>query len=160
DLERYLFDNVAPAFRTDGQLSALDVLWIANWKAPRARVYVARRLCKLGMGDIEAGAAIVAAAAGSKRDPEARFRAMMGDCGFALPMGSAILTVLDESTFSVYDRRVCDELGAFHNLINITNVDRLWTNYLQYLERVRGAAPRHLSLRDADRWLWAKSAVG
>jgi hypothetical protein len=160
DLEGYLFQTLGPRFRAEGRLTAFDVLCIANWKAPRARTYVARRLCNLGAGNIEAGAAKLAAATQPGRPAEDRFHAVLSECGLALPMGSAILTVLDDATFSVYDRRVCDELGRFHDLPNITNAARLWPRFLDYMAAVRAEAPAHLTLRDCDRWLWARSAVG
>ena len=37
----------------------------------------------------------------------------MDEWGFRLPMGSAILTVCFPASFSVYDTRVCDQLGDF-----------------------------------------------
>jgi hypothetical protein len=72
--EQYLFETVAPAYRRSGALTVFDVLAIANWKAPRARTYVHRRLCHIGSGDAAAGARRLAMAADSTRSAQARFR--------------------------------------------------------------------------------------
>ncbi len=72
-------------------------------------------------------------------------------------MASAILTVLYPDEFSVYDVRVCGELGGFSELSNITKFERLWPRYLEFLQAVERAAPEGLTLRDKDRYLWGKS---
>lgn len=94
--------------------------------------------------------------AGDARD---RLHILMKGWGFYLPMASSILSVLWPDDFSVYDVRVCGQLRRFHKLGNKTDFDRIWSGYQEYLEAVRSAAPSGLSLRDADRFLWGKSAA-
>ena len=84
----------------------------------------------------------------------------MQEYGFLLPMATAILTVLWPDEFTVYDIRVCDSLNRFHELGNLTKFDRIWAGYGNFVDGVRDAAPANLSLRDKDRYLWAKSAMG
>jgi hypothetical protein len=79
------------------------------------------------------------------------------DSGFYLPMASAILTVLYPNEFSIYDVRVCGELGAFSELGNITRFEKLWPRYSEFLQAVEKSAPPGLPLRDKDRYLWGKS---
>ena len=79
--------------------------------------------------------------------------------GFLLPTASAILTVLYPDTFTVYDTRVCQVLGDFGRLINMTWSVELWREYQRFVAAVRegavrAAAPLGCSLRYCDRWLW------
>ena len=74
-------------------------------------------------------------------------------------MATAILTVLYPEEFTVYDVRACDALGDFHNIRNRTNPVRIWEGYKEFREAVRKETPSYLSLRDKDRWLWAKAVV-
>jgi hypothetical protein len=161
NLEEYLFTGVATRFRENGSLNAFDVLAIATWKAVRARTYVARRLCTLGNGHIEAGAITLASAGSLQKDPKDRFKAVIVELGFGLPMGTAILTVLDQESFSVYDVRVCEELKTdrFRTLVNKTSLESLWSGYLEYVAAVRAACPSGLSLRNCDRYLWARNVT-
>jgi hypothetical protein len=93
----------------------------------RTRTYIARRLCTLGNGDIEAGAITLASAGSLQKGPKDRFKAVNVELGFGLPMGTAILTVLDQESFSVYHVRVCEELKTdrFRTLVNKTSLESL-----------------------------------
>jgi hypothetical protein len=77
--------------------------------------------------------------------------------GFRLPTTSAVLTVLYPDDFTVYDDRVCKQLGKFQDLVNRTNIDRLWAGYLDFKQAVERAADAELSLRNKDRVLFGKS---
>jgi hypothetical protein len=81
----------------------------------------------------------------------------MKDWGFRLPTASAILTVLYPNDFTVYDSRVCGELGAFEELADRQYSDSLWADYQRFLNKVNAAVPGSLSLRDKDRYLWGRS---
>ena len=100
--------------------------------------------------------AFTGALASARTDAE-RFRVVMDEWGFRLPMGSAVLTVCFPASFSVYDTRVCDQLGDFAALVNITRLESLWMGYQKFVQAVRGAAPAGLSLRECDLWLWGRS---
>ena len=73
-------------------------------------------------------------------------------------MDSAILAMLYPDDFTVYDVRVCDTLGGFHNLGNRVNFENLWQGYQAFTRAVKESTPKELtSLRDKDRYLWGKS---
>jgi hypothetical protein len=73
-------------------------------------------------------------------------------------MASAILATLYPDDFTVYDYRVCDLLGGFHNLAAQSKFDNVWRGYELFRDQVRQSTPADLSLRDKDRYLWGKSA--
>jgi hypothetical protein len=156
-LEHYLFDVVGPLFRQDGRLDAFDFFCIVIWKANRAKSRIAKRLLATGAGDLEEAVERLTEGIAARPEPEEKLRYLLGDWGFQLPMASAILTVLDPNEFTIYDVRVCDSLGAFHILANVSQFDRVWQGYGEFLRRVREMSPSDLSLRDADRYLWGKS---
>lgn len=85
----------------------------------------------------------------------------MVNCGFRLPMASAILTVLFPDSFTVYDVRVCDVIHErgfnFHSLTGRKFSEGLWDDYMAYINAVSATAPKEYSLRDKDRFLWGKS---
>lgn len=74
-------------------------------------------------------------------------------------MASSILSVLWPDEFTIYDVRVCGELNDFQNVGNLTRFDKLWPRYDAYRAAVRATAPKGLSLRNADRFLWGRSAA-
>ena len=131
---------------------------IVIWKANRAKAYVARRLLDR-YGDLERAAQQLSEAVWQAPDDEARLAVLMGQGGFALPMASAILTVLYPDRFTVYDRRVCDALGDFHRLAAIRTSQRVWKGYEAYRHAVEQATPVGLSLRDKDRYLFGRSVA-
>lgn len=160
DLETYLWEDVHRRFHVDGGIGAFDFFSIVVWKANRAKSKVAKKLLQTdpkGRTELEP---IVRDLTGGLHDASAakdRLHILMKGWGFYLPMASSILSVLWPDDFSVYDVRVCGQLGCFHKLGNKTDFDRIWTGYHEYLEAVRCAVPSGLSLRDADRFLWGRS---
>jgi len=159
DLERYLFEDVRSAFHRDGDLSAFDFFSIVIWKANRAKSKIAKRLMTRG-DDLDSVVRELASELHNAPTGRDRLRILMQEYGFLLPMATAILTVLWPDEFTVYDIRVCDSLDRFHELGNLTRFDRIWAGYSIFVDGVRDAAPPDLSLRDKDRYLWAKSAMG
>ena len=65
--------------------------------------------------------------------------------------------MLYPETFTVYDVRVCKELGDFDRLAD--KRDGLWLEYQRFVCAVRAAVeqPPNLSLRDCDRTLWGRN---
>jgi hypothetical protein len=158
-LENYLFGTVGPTFRNTGDLSAFDLFVIVIWKANRSKSKIAKRLLKQSISkqeDLDAVVGRLAKQLYQAADPKERLRILLEDWGFLLPMASAILTVLYPDDFTVYDVRVCSELGDFERLANRT-FEPLWAGYQDFVAAVRHATPDGLSLRNCDRWLWAKS---
>ncbi|HUF28728.1 MAG TPA: hypothetical protein VMM18_17235 [Gemmatimonadaceae bacterium] len=157
DEERYLFDSVGPRFRQEGSLGAYDLFAIVRWKANRAITRVALRISHVADGDLETAARELTRDLASAHSPRERFVLMSEKWGLRLPMASAILAVLYPEQFTVYDIRVCSALNAFHGIGNLSKPDVRWGRYQEYITAVNRAAPASLSLRDKDRWLWARS---
>jgi len=158
DDERYLFETVRERFRSSGRLDAFDLFSIIIWKANRAKTKIARRLLKRYQ-TLDAASESFTKALAAAQTPEARFVVALKDWEFYLPMASAILTVLWPEDFTVYDIRVCDELQALHKVGNSSKTEKVWAGYKEYCDAVRKKVPGEMSLRDKDRYLWAKSAA-
>ncbi len=155
-LEQYLFEDVANRYRLTHTISAFDFFCIVIWKANRAKSKIAKKLLEKGFDTLELAVETLCREIAEAENPKAQLKVLIKDWKFSLPMASAILTVLDEENFTVYDVRVCDQLGSFHSTRNRT-FEKLWIEYQQYVSSVRQAAPAQLTLRDKDRWLWGKS---
>lgn len=158
DLERYLFDVVGPRFRAAGSLGAFDLISIVIWKANRAKTRFVRRLMKQDR-DLERACRLLTQALHAAPARRERLRILVEDWGLRLPVASSILAVLWPEEFTVYDVRVCGQLGRFGALADRTQFEALWRGYEDYVVAVGEEAPPGLSLRDKDRWLWGKSAT-
>jgi len=156
DLECYLFTEVGPRFAKTGDIYPADFYMIIIWKANRAKTRVRDRLNR-HEGGFAATVKTMAASLTASADPMRRLEVLMKEWHFYLPMATAILTVLYPTDFSVYDIRVCEQLGAFKKLAHRRFSDGLWNDYQKFLNAVNAAAPEGLSLRDKDRYLWGRS---
>lgn len=136
-------------------------LSIVVWKANRAKSKVAKRLMARATRreSLDAVTKRLTKALYDCPDDENRLRVLMFEWRFRLPMASAILTVCWPDRFTVYDVRVCEQLGAHSELLYVMRPDRRWAGYCRYVEAVRQASPPGLSLRDCDRYLWGRSAA-
>ena len=158
DLEEYLFSKVHPTFHADGCLNAFDFLLIVRWKSNRRKDRIIARLCESGDGDLDKGARCLTRQVHQGSNHDERLGILMGP-GIGLAMATAILTVLYPEDYTVYDQRVCNALRGFRNIGNRTTPARILEGYKEFREAVRENTPGHLSLRDKDRWLWAKNWV-
>jgi hypothetical protein len=147
DLENYVLTDVRDNFDRDGQLTAFDFFCIVVWKANRAKTKIAQRLIKYNP-DIEQSVKELTGKIFSAADDKQKLKVLIDDYEFRLPMSSAILSLLYPDNFTIYDVRVCD---------NITNFEKLWLGYKDYIDSVKKYEPQNLSLRDKDRFLWGKS---
>ena len=162
DLERYLWEDVHQRFHQEGSIGAFDFFSIVIWKANRAKSHIARRLLKTdphGRNELEPIVRELTASLHKAPDAKERLRILMKDWGFYLPMASSILSVFWQDEFSVYDVRVCEQLGRFKKLGNKTDIETIWAGYREYLDAVQSASLSGLSLRDKDRYLWGKSVA-
>lgn len=157
-LEPYLLDVVGNHFRKTGELSPEDFWLILIWKANRAKNHQRRRLERDSRTFGEAVKAIADQLHHAKTAQD-RLQALMATWGMRLPTASAILTVLYPDEFTVYDIRVCDQIGTFHSLAHRTYSAALWADYDRFREAVRSATPMHLTLRQKDHYLWGKSLM-
>lgn len=154
-LESYLFDTVSLRFAKQGYLTAFDFFCIVIWKANRAKSKIARKLQKVDK-DLDRAVGVLTYGLAQQSNGKDRLR-VLWEAGFDLPMASAILTVLYPDEFTMYDQRVCDMLGRFHNLKNLTSFENLWRGYQEFKREVEVSCPEELTLRDKDRYLWGKS---
>jgi hypothetical protein len=154
NLEGYLFGEVRERFRSSGVIEPVDLFMIFIWKSNRAKTKVRDRLKKFA-GDFSTAAKRIAKVLSAESDNEKRLHFLLLECGLRLPMATAILTVLFPEEFTVYDIRVCGELGIadFSSLSR----EKIWPKYQEYIAAVRAVAPPHFSLRDADRFLFGRS---
>lgn len=159
NLEQYLFEEVGPQYRKTATLSVFDFFCIIIWKANRAKSKIAKKLITHAeqYPNLEVAVNALARQIADAVEPRERLKVLFSGWGFRLPMASAILTVLYPEDFTVYDIRVCQEIGDFANLQNRTNFDSLWNGYASFLKAVKTHAPSNFELRDKDRWLWGKS---
>ena len=72
-------------------------------------------------------------------------------------MTSAILTVLFPDDFTVYDKRVCSQMGDFEWIYSRTKFETVWEGYCEFVAAVRVAVPEDMPLRDKDRYLFGLS---
>jgi hypothetical protein len=154
-LERYLFDEVGPRFRSSGTIDPVDLFMIFVWKSNRAKTRVRDNLKNRANGSFTDAASKIASALSRAKDQKERLGVLMRDWGLRLPMASAILTVLYPDDFTVYDVRVCSMLQIACKDMPFS--DRCWEEYDSYKSALCKNTPPELSLRDKDRYLWGKS---
>jgi hypothetical protein len=161
DLERYLFDVVRANFERDGKLNAFDFFCIIVWKANRAKSKIAKKLLEKDGHRRKDLDAIVGDMTKSLADTDAekeKMRILIEKWGIRLPIASAILSVLWPDKFTVYDVRVCEQLGGDYKTIpDKARFEDLWNRYNRYVEAVQNKVSEVPILRDKDRILWAKS---
>ncbi len=158
NLEKYLLTEVKDNFNRNGFLTAEDFFCIIIWKANRSKSKIRTKLQKLfRTKDNDEAVKKLTQAVFHAQAPKEKLKYLMMECGFRLPMASAILTVLYPEEFTVYDVRVCGILKGFQDLQNKTKFERIWNGYLEFKNAVINAATEESNLRDKDRLLWGKS---
>lgn len=155
-LEQYLFEDVKDNFKKRGYLTAGEFFCIIIWKANRSKTKIKKRVKRFDR-DLDKAIRKITSELYNKGNQKERLKYLMSQCGFRLPMASAILTVLYPEDFTVYDVRVCDMLKDFYRLQNKTNFDKIWEGYQVFKNAVTNVVPEEASLRDKDRCLWGKS---
>ncbi len=161
DLELYLFEEVSPRFYRQGFIEAFDFFSIIIWKANRAKSLIAKKLLRAGAPEksLDIVCRRLSCAIHDASSDEERFLLLFNaPWNFALPMASAILTVLYPDTFTVYDYRVCDELAdpEYQRLANYSNPHKIWEGYSRFLAAVESSSSAP-GLRNKDRFLIGRS---
>jgi hypothetical protein len=161
DLEKYLFDVVRANFERDGRLSAFDFFCIIIWKANRAKSKIAKKLLEKDgqrRTDLDAIVGDMTKSLAETDSEKEKMRILIEKWGFRLPIASAVLSVLWPDKFTIYDVRVCEQLGGDYKTIkDKARFEDLWNKYNRYIEAVQNIVPEVAILRDKDRVLWAKS---
>lgn len=156
-LESYLLDEVRPRFLEQGYLTAFDFFCIVIWKANRSKSKIARMLLNNPhVKNLDQAVKVITEGLARQSSGKERLRCLW-EMEFQLPMASAILTILYPDEFTVYDIRVCNQLGDFHKVKTSKSFKELWSGYEDFRRKVKASAPSDLTLRDKDRYLWGKS---
>jgi hypothetical protein len=157
DLEKYLFSEVGPQFQKSGKLNHTDLFLVFIWKANRAKTRMREKLkAKTSTRRFQDAATEIATGLSNAASSKDRLAYLMSTWGMRLPMASAVLSVLYPDDFTVYDVRVCEILDRTCRDYSSFS-EECWQEYLSYKRAVEESAPKELSLRDKDRYLWAKS---
>lgn len=156
NVETNLFPNVERRFRETGNLDAIDLWAILTWKANRSKNFHLKRLLEDGETLLQV-APRIAGGLCSARSPKDRLKSLMDDWGFKLPTATAVLSVLYPADFTIYDYRVCDVLGAFHELKGRKYSPKLWMEYERFKLAASARVPHANSWREVDHYLWGHS---
>ena len=163
ELEHYLFLTVHERFQQEGYLRAFDFFSIVRWKSNRPKGAIRNDLRKERGPDLDEAVKSLTREIHEAEGHENRLKILLDVDGIGLPMASAILTVLYPDDFTVYDTRVCRQLGRFSNLggRSTPEICEGYGKFRQAVreEAVRKGAPESLGLRDMDRWLWTVDVV-
>ena len=139
DAERYLLEDVGTHFREVGTLDPADFYMLFIWKANRAKNNHRDRL-KRKAGTFQEAVSQIASALYTTSQQRERLRILMMDWGFKLPTATAILAILYPVEFTVYDERVCKELGIPCRP-DQSHSDVLWADYEKFRQSVIDATP-------------------
>ena len=158
DLETYLFRTVHGRFRDEGHICSFDFFSIIHWKGSFQRGNNGEKIAD-GLRNKYGNLLSEAVRELTRRihqadDDSSRLDLLIKLPGICLATATAILTVFYPKRFTVYDRRVTNQLRRKE--ITTTKPDLRWKEYQAYREAVRDTAPSGLEIRDADRYLWAK----
>jgi hypothetical protein len=154
DDEEYLLE-VGRRFRKTGNIDAADFYMLLIWKANRAKNYHRDRL-KHKSGSFQAAVSDIASEIFTNTERKVRLQILMEKWVFALPTATAILALLYPDDFTVYDWRVCGEVGrTYKPWLGFSA--KLWNEYEQFIEAVIDETPQGLTLRDRDRFLIGRS---
>ncbi len=155
--ERYLLDEVGPRFREIGALEPADFYTLLIWKAERAKNHHKKRLTKIA-GSFENAVHQIASGLHENTNHKHRLEVLLNKWRFSLPTASATLTILYPDAFTVFDWRVCEEVGLdYEPWCTRYFSEALWSHYETFKQAVINQTPAQLSLRDKDRFLIGRS---
>ena len=170
-LEKDFFPEIYNFFHKEKCLTSEHFFSIITWKSIRPRERIKRGLLVNGES-LDEAVRVLTKRIYEAPSKEEKLGVLIGDgnnkkqVGFRLAMASAILAVLYPRDFTVYDFRVRSQLVNPKNdtleYPDITGYKKVIKKYLyeyipQVLQEGRSLAKNpKLSLRDCDRFLWAK----
>lgn len=155
NLEKYIFNNLSRKFHKKGYLNSFEFFCIIIWKSNRSKSYIYKNLKKNDKRDIDKICKDLTSKLKKSSKNEEKIKLLL-DKGFKLPIASAILTVLYPKTFTIYDKRVCEN-SRLKRYLKIKNKKLLVKDYFKFLEDVKKMVPCKKNLRDKDKFLWGKS---
>lgn len=158
DSEGYLLNKVGVTFRETGRLEPIDFMTMLIWKAERAKNYHKKRMAELGKCTFAEAVEQIASGIHESATPKERLKYLMEKWWFQLPTATAILTLLYPEDFTVFDWRVCKEVGVnYPSWSSKSFSDALWEYYISFKKAVEETGPQLLSLRDKDRFFIGRS---
>ena len=156
DLESYLLNSVQHRFADKGYLFAFDLFCIVVWNASESKQAVARKLRAQGFSNLDAASCVLTRELSQKPNGRERLRCLWGKWGLGLPLASAMLSVLYPDEFAPYHARVCQALGRFRDLAELTDFEQLWQGCLEFKQALQDSTPPGLSLWDKQQYLCGK----
>lgn len=129
----------------EGDYSRSNLQEIVNWKSERRKALIADN----SDGEIRDALTLALLA----KEPRSALAVLMGLSGVALPMASAILTAIDQDTYTIADYRAMEALGEPD--ADYYNLNMYLHDYLPMCRRL--AAEAGVSLRTLDKALWTWS---
>lgn len=145
-LNKYLFTEVNKNFKKRGYLTVAEFFCIVIWKSNRTKGRVKRQLSK--GANLEKAVFKITNSLYKANNNLDRLRILVEEWSFRLPMFTAILTVLYEEEFSVFDFRVREQLHIEDFSGRRNQVERY---FYDFLPRVKKAG-RGKTLRDKDKY--------
>ena len=157
DLESYVFTDVHNRFHADRSLGAFDVFCIVIWKANRAKSKMAARLMERGHHTIEAACWALTSEIAKAGNDEARFMVLRVTGGSDSPWHQRCSPCSTRMRSPYTTTGPATRIGGFHYIADRAKPESVWNGYTEFMDAVKKAAPPHLSLRDKDRYLWARA---
>ncbi|MCO5267023.1 MAG: hypothetical protein M9948_14255 [Lentimicrobium sp.] len=161
DLENYINTEVRPLFHDQGFIEAFDFFCIVIWKANRAKSKIARRFDDKPTADtredLDGKIKYLTQLIFKSVSDKERLEILIKNYGFRLPIASAILSFLYPDNFTIYDYRVCEVFPDFIPLGNLSDIDKIWPRYLEFIEAVKSIEEQEYTLQEKDRMLWGYS---
>lgn len=110
--DTYIFEVISTRFKNQGFLNAYDFFFIIIWKVNRAKSKIAKLLLKhSGTTNLDEAVISLTSSISKAANHKERLRLVMKEWKIPLSTSTAILTALYPGYFTVYDVRVCEELG-------------------------------------------------
>jgi len=154
-LEKYLEEEVRPAFKKNKHLTVEQFFAIIIWKRNASKTHIKERI--LNGQPVSMLPKIIEKITRSIYNAPTKEKKLQvildSSIGIRLSIASAILTILYPDDFSVYDYRV---RGKDKDISSFPTEKLISVYFGEYISKVKNSEP-HLSLRDCDRALWAKS---
>lgn len=151
-LENYLFNEIKINFHKRGYLIPKEFFCIVIWKANRAKSKIKSKILEK-RGGLDSNIKKITGQIHKTRNNEEKLRILLKEWNFALPMATAILTVLYPNNFSIYDIRIRSQLDMKDFSGRKDEIKKYFNEFLPKVRKI-GCGK---DLRNKDRYLWGKS---
>jgi len=149
-LEDYLFKTVNKNFHENKYLTSEEFLAIIIWKRNASKTKVVE-----GVNTSDKSIRVITSKIYESPSREMKLEILLGIKNIGIAIASAILTVLYDQEFTVFDARARNSLQAIGVQIK-GSPDNKPEDYFSYVDLCKKQAEKYkLSLRDFDRCLWA-----